>query len=41
VTFAGQLVIQHHSNLPAPEKSLEGIQSLLCSAPAEDDWFTE
>lgn len=41
VTFAGQLVIEHHSNLPAPEKSLEGIHSLLCEAPAEDSWLTE
>ncbi|BBZ48741.1 acyltransferase [Mycobacterium heidelbergense] len=41
VTFAGRLLVEHHSNLAGVEKPLEGIHSLLCSAPAEDSWVME
>jgi phenolphthiocerol/phthiocerol/phthiodiolone dimycocerosyl transferase len=40
-TFAGQLFIERHSNLPGHEKSLDAIHSLLCAAPAEDSWMME
>jgi hypothetical protein len=40
-TFAGQLYIERHSNLPGHEKSLDAVHSLLCSAPAEDSWIME
>ena len=41
VTFAGRLLVEHHSNLPGADKPLEGIHSLLCEAAAEDSWVME
>ncbi|MEM6110333.1 acyltransferase [Mycobacterium sp. 050272] len=40
-TFAGQLYIERHSNLPGHEESLKEVHALLCAAPAEDSWMME
>lgn len=40
-TFAGQLYIERHSNLPGHEEALKGVHSILCAAPAEDSWMME
>lgn len=37
----GRLQIERHSHLPAPEKAVEAIQSLLAAVPSENDWITE
>ncbi|BAX91777.1 phthiocerol/phthiodiolone dimycocerosyl transferase family protein [Mycobacterium shigaense] len=41
VTFAGRLLVEHHSNLPGVEKPLEAIHSRLCEAATEDSWVME
>jgi hypothetical protein len=41
ISAADRLTIEHHGDIPAPEKSLEVIRSLLCSIPSEYGWVME
>jgi hypothetical protein len=41
LTFADRLQIMHHSHSPQPEKTIEVIHSLLCSASGQDEWMSE
>ena len=36
-----RLQIDHHSHLPAPERTIEAIRPLLCALASEGDWMTE
>jgi phenolphthiocerol/phthiocerol/phthiodiolone dimycocerosyl transferase len=38
---AGRLAIEHHGPVPAAERSVEAIRSLLCSIPSEYGWAME
>jgi phenolphthiocerol/phthiocerol/phthiodiolone dimycocerosyl transferase len=40
-TIAERLLIEHHSHAPPQDKSIEVIQSLLCSIASEYGWMTE
>jgi len=39
--FSGQLHIEHHAHAPAPDGTIDTIQSLLCSIGSEGDWMVE
>lgn len=41
VVATERLTIEHHGDIPTPEKSLETIRSLLCSIPSEYGWVME